>query len=312
MKKPEYKVISIEDHQKEVDLLIDYGRHSIHVEKITPISAAKMMAKSDEEAFQLGWKNRPLTKKWVESIALEMKRGRWKPNGKSIILSREGVIGDGQHRVNAVIKSGVTIYSHVYRRGNLEDFATWGWVKARTLADAFCSGDEWMDNGAAKAGLVSAFVALRDAQAGKFRRARKPSHTEGWEIWKDNPDLLDSFNFCRSEGVIKWSHQVYKASKLYACHCMFARAAGSDEADEFIRKLISGTGMSERDPVYILREKLFRLQRQASFLRVQSATAGEILQYNYVIYAWNKTREGKEIDRIILGSNKTTKMLKIK
>ena len=286
--------------------------HSIHVEKITPTSAARMLAKSGEEAFQMGWRNRPLNKKWVNSIALEMKRGRWKPNGKSIIISREGIVGDGQHRVNAIIKSGVTIYSHVYRRGNLEDFATWGWVKARTLADAFCSGDEWMENGAAKAGLVSAFVALHDAQMGKPRRPRKPSHTEGWEIWKDNPDLLDSFEFCRSAGALKFCHQLYKASKLNACHCMFTRVAGSDEADEFIRKLISGTDMTDHNPAFVLREKLFRLQRESAYLRIQGTTGLDTLEYNYVIYAWNKTREGKTIDRISLGPNKTTKMLKIK
>jgi hypothetical protein len=286
--------------------------HSIHVEKITPICAARMLAKSGEEAFQMGWRNRPLNRKWVNSIALEMKRGRWKPNGKSIIISREGIVGDGQHRVSAIIKSGVTIYSHVYRRGNLEDFATWGWVKARTLADAFCSGDEWMEHGAAKAGLVSAFVALHDAQMGKPRRPRKPSHTEGWEIWKDNPDLLDSFEFCRSAGAPKFCHQLYKASKLYACHCMFTRVAGRDEADEFIRKLISGTDMTDHNPAFVLREKLFRLQRESAYLRVQGTTGLDTLEYNYVIYAWNKTREGKTINRISLGPNKTTKMLKIK
>jgi len=275
-----------------------------------------MLAKSGEEAFQLGWRNRPLNKKWVDAITEEMKRGRWKPNGKAILLSREGIIGDGQHRVNAIIKSGVTIYAHVYHCGDLEDFATWGWVKPRTLADAFCSGDEgdeWMANGAAKAGLVSAFVALRDAQAGKPRRARKPSHTEGWEIWKDNPDLLDSFEFCRSVGAVKFTNnQVYKASKLYACHCMFARIAGNDEADDFVRKLTSGVGIIERDPVYILREKLFRLQSESSYLRVQGTKGLDTLEYNYVIYAWNKTREGKKIDRILLGPNKTTKMIQIK
>ena len=307
MYKSEYTVTEIEGGHQQND-----QSHTIHVEKITPTSAASMLARSDAAAFQLGWRNRPLNKKWINSLALEMQRGQWKPNGQPIIISRENIIGDGQHRVHAVIKSGVTIYSHVYRRGNLADFATWGWVKARTLADSFCSGDEWMECGAAKAGLVSAFVILHDAQMGKPRRARVPSHTEGWEIWKDNPDLLDSFEFCRSAGALKFCHQLYKASKLYACHCMFTRVAGSDEADEFIHKLISGTGIGERDPVYVLREKLFRLQRESAYLRIKGNTGKDILEYNYVIYAWNKTREGRDIDRIILGSNKTTKMLKIK
>ena len=292
---------------------MQYKDHSIHVEKITPTSSSNILARSDGEAFAFGWHNRPLNEHWVNALALEMQRGQWKPNGKPIIISKEGIIGDGQHRINAVIKSGSTIYSHVYRNGNLEDFKTWGWVKPRTLADAFSSGDEWMENGAAKAGLVSTFIVLHDAQAGKPRRQRMPSHTEGCEIWENNPDLLESFEFCRSAGVKKFCHGLYKASKLYACHCMFSRVAGSDEADEFIHKLISGTGMTDRNPIYVLREKLFRLQRETSYIRVQAnrGMAKDILEYNYLIYAWNKTRKGKTIDRISLGANKTTKMIQI-
>ena len=293
---------------------MQYKDQSIHVEKITPTSSSNMLARSDGEAFAFGWQNRPLNKKWVNALALEMQRGQWKPNGKPIIISKEGIIGDGQHRINAVIASGSTIYSHVYRNGNLEDFATWGWVKPRTLADAFSSGEKPMKNSAEKASLLTAFLTLHDAQTGKPRRLRAPSHSEGWELWKDNPDLLESFEFCRSVGVKKFCHGLYKASKLCACHCMFSRIAGAYEADMFVRKLISGTDMTDYNPVYVLREKLFRLQRETSYIRVKAnrGMAKDILEYNYLIYAWNKNRKGKTIDRISLGPNKTTKMIQIK
>jgi len=308
IKKPIYKSTITRSLPKQ------HEDQSIHVEKITPTSASSMLARSDQESFDLGWKNRPLNKKWVNALALEMQRGQWKPNGKAIIISKEGIIGDGQHRINAVIKSGATIYSHVYRNGNLEGFATWGWVRPRTLADAFSSGKEPMEYAAEKAALLAAFLTLYDAQTGRPRRPRGPSHNEGWEVWEDNPDLLESFEFCRLAGAKKFCHGLYKASKLGACHCMFTRVSSSDEADEFIHKLISGTDMSENDPVYVLREKLFRLRRETSYLHVKMnrGISKDILEYNYLIYAWNKTREGKTINRISLGPNKTTKMIRIK
>jgi hypothetical protein len=308
IKKPIYKSTITRSLPKQ------YEDQSIHVEEITPTRASRILARSDKESFDLGWKNRPLNRKWVNAIAVEMQRGQWRPNGKAIIISKEGIIGDGQHRINAVIKSGSTIYSHVYHNGDLEDFATWGWVKPRTLADTFSSGCDWMKHGAAKASLVSSFLILYDAQMGKPRRKLAASHTEGKEIWRDNPDLLESFEFCRSLGAVKFCNGLYKASKLYACHCMFTRVAGSDEADEFIRKLISGTNMSEHDPVYVLREKLFRLKHESSYvlLKYNTSAGRDILEYNYLIYAWNKTREGKTINRISLGPNKSTKMIRIK
>jgi hypothetical protein len=56
-----------------------------------------------------GGKNRKLSKLHVNRLAQEIVKGRWVFNGQTISFSAEGKLLDGQHRLNAVIQSGVTI-----------------------------------------------------------------------------------------------------------------------------------------------------------------------------------------------------------
>lgn len=76
------------------------------VEKITPEIARQFLAKN--------LSNRPLRKtSTVAVFAAAMKRGEWVLNGDAIRFSSDGILLDGQHRLEAVVKSGATIYSLV-------------------------------------------------------------------------------------------------------------------------------------------------------------------------------------------------------
>ena len=54
-------------------------------------------------------KNRKLQQRHVERLAQEMLNGKWVLNGQTISFSNDGALLDGQHRLYAVIKSGVTV-----------------------------------------------------------------------------------------------------------------------------------------------------------------------------------------------------------
>ena len=59
----------------------------------------------------LGWlkrndKNRTFSRKAAKDLSYEMANGYWKENGESIIFDWAGMLIDGQHRLQAVVKSG--------------------------------------------------------------------------------------------------------------------------------------------------------------------------------------------------------------
>src|SRR5690348_15979222 len=51
--------------------------------------------------------NRPLIKGWVDDLTERIRRGAWKLTGEPIIVAREGILNDGQHRLHAVVESGI-------------------------------------------------------------------------------------------------------------------------------------------------------------------------------------------------------------
>lgn len=62
-----------------------------------------------KEWLQRMGKNRKLSPIHVNNLAVAMKQGHWVLNGQTISFSAEGKLLDGQHRLNAVIQSGMTV-----------------------------------------------------------------------------------------------------------------------------------------------------------------------------------------------------------
>jgi len=53
--------------------------------------------------------NRPMSQRTVDRYIEEMKNGDWEYNGESIKISKDGNVIDGQHRLKAIVLSGITI-----------------------------------------------------------------------------------------------------------------------------------------------------------------------------------------------------------
>lgn len=79
-----------------------------NVEVITP-EMAETIIENNKRLFKEtnGNKQRNVRWKTVDGYAKDMLEGRWKENGETIKFDKEGRLMDGQHRIWAVIKSGV-------------------------------------------------------------------------------------------------------------------------------------------------------------------------------------------------------------
>lgn len=84
--------------------------------EISPEAAQKLIDKSEENARNGGFLNRRLNMEHVSDLASEMSNGRWIwNNGDVIRLTWGGSVCDGNHRLHAIIKSGVTIQSLIMK-----------------------------------------------------------------------------------------------------------------------------------------------------------------------------------------------------
>jgi hypothetical protein len=69
--------------------------------EMTPTVAREIIASNS--------RNRSLRKDYVRMLAGAMKRGEWAVNGEPIQIAEDGTLLNGQHRLEAVIESGVTV-----------------------------------------------------------------------------------------------------------------------------------------------------------------------------------------------------------
>lgn len=102
---------------------------SSKIERITPDIARGYL--------QYNTYNRSLSNKAVDVLADQMQRGQWQMNGQAIIFADNGKLLDGQHRLYAIIKSGVAVETVVTRGISEEAFKTIDLTRGRSAGDIF-------------------------------------------------------------------------------------------------------------------------------------------------------------------------------
>lgn len=235
---------------------------------ITPEWASKTLAEKNAG-------NRSMNRIHVESLAKEMKRGKWKVNGDTICLNGTRLI-DGQHRLAAVALSGVTIQSFVIEGLPSDVFDTKDVGKRRS------AGDTLGVRGEQNACRLAAVLSLIDKyMTGRSDKTVTYSNTEMEELLEKYPDARESLQTSHStKGLIT-------PSVLDACHYLFSRK-DREMADEFVEKVLRGTGLEEGSPWYVLRERL-----------VGNSLAKAKLSRPYMmalcIKAWNLARAGNTV-----------------
>jgi len=100
------------------------------IEKITP-TMAKLYIESNYG------KQRSLSESHVVHLAQQMKAGQWACNGEPIIFDENDNLIDGQHRLNAIIRSGVAIDTLVVTGVKQTTFVTINSGKSRSNSDVF-------------------------------------------------------------------------------------------------------------------------------------------------------------------------------
>ena len=97
------------------------------VEKITPAKAQEYLTRNVN--------NRRVREAMINNYADQMKKGLWRLSNDAICLTNTGKLINGQHRLMAVCKSGVTCYFNVSRGYDEEDIMVMDNGMARSAGD---------------------------------------------------------------------------------------------------------------------------------------------------------------------------------
>jgi hypothetical protein len=211
-----------------------------------------MVVGPDEAEFLLAANpdNRNLRPVKIAQFVKDMRHGRWTPNGESIIVSTEGELNDGQHRLAAILQSRIPqrlMVAFGYPRESRYSVDTGA---ARTAGDHLTmAGQGYSQAMAAAARLIISYEQNNGRTLG--RRASITS-LEVQERVKEDPLLQEVVRYCSNHRI-----PFARASTVAFVFYVLARIAPR-EAREYIDGVLTGLELSAHDPAYIARERLMR------------------------------------------------------
>lgn len=240
--------------------------------KVTPELAEKWLAQNTH--------NRNLRENAVIAYARDMENGAWRENGESIKFAADGTLLDGQHRLQAVALSGVTLRMLVVSGLANASQETMDDGRKRTLADALKLRRE--SNAVVLAALLRRGLMWTH---GYYRNtgAYSPTNTECLNFLERHPEVRDSATAATS---LRRPTKL-PASVLGLTHWLFVRIDAAD-TQWFFDHLASGVDLPQYHPVWALR-------RRADLADRDTGRVPEDMLLACVIKAWNAYRAGEQI-----------------
>lgn len=225
--------------------------------------------------------NRTVNKGNLDVLVKELKAGRWKVNGDTIRFTEDNILIDGQHRLLAVVRSGITIQTFVTYGLQADVFDSIDVGKRRSGGDTLsCLGEKNARR------MSAALVMIDKYMTGRLQKSIVYSNTEIQGLLVKYPDIRITLKTTlNAKGLIV-------GSALDSCHYLFSKK-DPVMTEIFIEKIFKGVGLEEGDPWYVLRERLLTNSMSTAKLSTEFMMA-------LCIKAWNAARQGKQISHLKL------------
>lgn len=246
------------------------------ITQLTPEMAKDWLEKYNTENF------RKLAKKTVTKYSNEMRRGRWVLNGESIKFGMRGKLIDGQHRLAAVVQSGVTVETLVVWDACGTSAATIDRGKSRSIPDIL--NHEGFVNTKVLSSAVQAIVRYAKGLWAVGGAHHYIVDSEIVDFCRENNEELQSvIRLCqRKHSPLDGIRTTVIAIVFIANHC---RAPNNELSRWFIDSLISGEGLTEGDAVLHLRNRLIA--------ETPTKVIDRHMKKCLTTIAWNKTALGE-------------------
>lgn len=228
--------------------------------------------------------NRPVRQAKLNQYISDINADRWDFNGETIIISKEGLVNNGQHRSLAVIETNKSIpVLFVFgverstrktvdtgaNRGAHDHLSVDGYTQPTTLA-----------------ALTRFVLAYERNQGQNFSNMNRVTASEIYERATADPLLDISSQYPYKHG--NKSKRLAPPSVISFCHYIMSKA-DSVMAQTFLDQVITGVNISADSPAYVTREKLMEF---SSLVREQKV---EVLFRGFMAFRKNKKIRGIRI-----------------
>lgn len=218
-----------------------YADVTVRIMRVTPELAAEMLKKNSN--------NRKLVRRHVELLVDVLDRREWYMNGETIVLSYDDVLLNGQHRLTAIVESGVSADCMVVYGIDPEAFKTIDGGRVRKVGDVLAMAGE--ENASKVAASVSMFYAVL-RRGGSF-----PESTNAFKVTPSLcQDVLSQHPGLRRSTLQMSRGTLFRGQHSAVLHYLFSLSRPQLAAD-FADVMADGTSDTHR-PFNVLREMLIR------------------------------------------------------
>lgn len=247
----------------------------IQIETITPDLA--------REYLGFNTHNRNIRGRVVTAYATDMLNGDWVWNGEAIKFAKDGSLRDGQHRLMAIVESGVTTKMLVVRGLAPEAQETMDGGPKRTFADVLKLRGE--QNYVSLATTIRAIYSYEDSSAGIGDTGRKFTNAQMLQILEKYPWIREGMPI-----TMRTQAHVSMPTSVAGLAWFLFIQLDSEDTDNFFKRLCSDENHKAGDPIYTLRRLLLT--------SVDGARGSRNVRYltAVTIKAWNKYRAGERCD----------------
>jgi len=248
----------------------------MEIRVITPEVAKEMLSNNIKN-------NRTPNKNNVDRYSEMMKKGLWIDlHPQPIIISNDGELLDGQHRLRAVILSGKTIKCYIATKDK-SIMATIDDGKKRTPGDACKIAD--IPNSNIYSAIMRSYKNMKHSTY--FTSAINKniySNLELIDLYYNDSDKYDNIvNISRSF----YNHGRLLSISVYGSLFMLFNESNSEYAFDFFNQLSTGKNINN-NTIYILRQKL--ISEKSSTKKTPPAILVAL-----IIKTWNAVIEGKQL-----------------
>lgn len=252
---------------------------SFKIETITPGEAQQILEGNTN--------NRRLSSQKIEDYGNQLKRGIWQVNGESVKIDERGYLLDGQHRLWAIVKSGIPMTTFVVRNLPSETFVTIDAGKTRTIADYLkIDGFKEVNHNilAASCRIAGSF----DVKTGIYKATtKKVLPTDAIYFCNLHAGLIESVKF--SERMKKVTSQSVAAG----CHYIFS-VVDPESAHTFFEAVATGEALSQGNPALTVRNRLMSVRADR-----RAGSAYQRMIIAYLVQAFNYYRSKQKLNNSV-------------
>lgn len=255
----------------------------ISIEMITPDMAQAWLER--------GGVNRKPSERAIRKLVHAIQIGEWDLTGETIKLDKDGRVRDGQHRLNAIIRSGMSVPCIVVRGVKESAFDKIDTGKSRNMADVLSIHGH--PSAAAMATAARGLLMIENYGRYNVGGTRvgyltTPSNAQGLAYVEAHPEMLEAVHLAdrlRKEG------QFVGGTGLWAIVLTMFLRISQEQATVFVDRMIEGANLEPGSPILRLRN-MYRGGRAWS-----SNTDGRERLLATVIKGWNAWRN----DQLVQG-----------